>query len=416
MPVDTRPEEASARARRGGVGEFGPILILHVITGLETGGAELMLLRLVGEQVGDARYRHHVISLRTLGTVGPRLQALGVEVEALGMTGPLGMVRGFAGLVRRIRRIAPDVLQTWMYHADLVAGLAGRLAGCRRILWGVRVAEMFPAMGVSRSALWSRRLCARLSSRVPSRIVYVAESARTVHEALGYEPSKSVVVQNGYRIPPPAEIEAGRARRRAELGLEPGAVLIASAGRFSPQKGYEAFVSTAAELAQRHSHLRFLLAGREVDWGNAELSGWVRTRGLADRFHLIGETGALLEWLAAADIFVLYSLGEGFPNVVAEAMSVGVPCIVTDVGDAALLVADSGIVIRSGDLKGLTAGLERLITAGEEARRRLGEAGRRRVEALFSLSAVAERYATLYDEVAGEESPRRGRPAATDWS
>jgi glycosyltransferase involved in cell wall biosynthesis len=389
LPVDNPPAGTSPET-----------LVLHVITSLNTGGAELMLLKLVGEQMAQGRYRHRVISLQTMGTVGSRLQALGVEVEALGMTGSLGLVRGFAGLVRRIREIRPDVLQTWMYHADLVAGLAGRLAGCRRILWGVRVAEMFPAMGVSRSAMWSRRLCALLSRRVPSRIVYVAESARSAHESLGYDRTKSVVIQNGYPVPSRAEIDAARTRRRAELGLDPGAVLIASAGRFSPQKGYESFVAAAAELAKRHPEARFLLAGRDVDRANPKLSDWVRASGIADRFHLIGETEALLEWLAASDVFVLYSLGEGFPNVVAEAMSVEVPCLVTDVGDSALLVADTGIVIRPRNLNGLTEGLERLMVAGESERRRLGEAARRRVETFFSLSAVAERYAKLYDELA----------------
>ena len=139
-----------------------------------------------------------------------------------------------------------------------------------------------------------------------------------------------------------------------------------------------------------------------MEWENEELAGWVREAGLADRFHLLGERRDVLDQLAALDVFALYSLGEGFPNVVAEAMSVGVPCVVTDVGDAALLVGDTGIVIPPRDLDGLTAAIERLILAGESERRRLGGTARRRVESNFSLSAVAERYSSLYDEVAGE--------------
>lgn len=311
---------------------------------------------------------------------------------------PLGMVR----LVRRIRQLAPDIVQTWMYHADLIGGLAARLAGKRRILWGVRVMDIMPAMGVPRSTMLIRRICRHLSRWVPRRILYVAESARRVHEALGYAPEKSVVVPNGYSVPALEAVAASRRRMREELGLADNAVLVGSAGRFSPQKGYRGFVAAARELAGRFPQAHFLILGRGVTWENEELAGWVREAGIADRFHLVGEQRNMLEWLAALDVFVLFSLGEGFPNVVAEAMSVCVPCIVTDVGDAALLVADSGIVIRSGDLNGLTSGLERLMGAGDGERRRLGAVGRRRVEAHYSLSVVAERYAKLYDELAAE--------------
>jgi glycosyltransferase involved in cell wall biosynthesis len=378
------------------------MLVLHIITDLSTGGAELMLERLVMHQKREGRYRHHVISLRTLGQIGPRLQAAGVEVEVMDMYGFAGLALGFIRLVRRIRRLSPDVVQTWMYHADLLGGVAARLAGNRHVLWGVRISDISPEIGIARSTMMARRMCIPLSSRVPRRILYVAESARKAHEALGYDPAKSVVVPNGYSVPPVEEVAASRRRIRAELGLARDCVLIGSAGRFSPQKGYRGFVAAAAEIARRVPQAQFLILGREVTWENEELAGWIREAGLAERFHLVGEQRNVLDWLAALDVFALYSLSEGFPNVVAEAMSACVPCIVTDVGDAALLVSDLGIVIRSGDLNGLTDGLERLIKTGEDERKRLGEAGRRRVEATYSLSVVAERYARLYDELAGE--------------
>jgi glycosyltransferase involved in cell wall biosynthesis len=262
--------------------------------------------------------------------------------------------------------------------------------------------DIMPAMGIARSTLLARRICARLSRTVPQRILYVAESARKVHEALGYDPAKAAVIPNGYLLPSPEEAAESRQRMRDELGLAADSILIGSAGRFSPQKNYAGFVAAAPRIARKFPEARFLIFGREVTWENDELAGWIRQSGLSDRFHLLGEQRNVHDWLSALDIFALFSIGEGFPNIVAEAMSVGVPCIVTDVGDAALLVADTGIVISSGDLNGLTSGLERLISAGEGERRRLGEAGRRRVETTYSLSAVAERYASLYEEMARE--------------
>ena len=380
------------------------MIVLHIITDLTTGGAELMLERLAVHQSREGRHVHKVISLRSLGQVGPRLRAAGIEVEAMGMIGAFGLAAGFVRLVRRIRRLRPDVVQTWMYHADLVGGLAARLAGRRAVLWGVRITEVTSAIGISRSAMWARRICARLSGTVPSQILYVAESARKVHEAIGYDPGKAVVIPNGYSVPAPGEAAAARSRIRAELGLGEGAILIGSAGRFSPQKNYRGFVAAAAEIARAFPRAQFLILGRDVTWETGALAGWIREAGLEGRFHLLGERRNILDWLAALDIFALFSIAEGFPNVVAEAMSVATPCIVTDVGDSALLVADSGIVISSGDLKGLTSALERLITAGEGERRRLGEAGRGRGETSFSLSAVAERYSSLYEELARDGS------------
>lgn len=382
------------------------MIILHIITNLATGGAELMLERLVLHQSREGRYLHKVISLRTLGQVGPRLRAAGIDVEEMGMTSPIGFASGFVRLVRRIRQVRPDVIQTWMYHADLIGGLAARLAGHRRIIWGIRIMDVSAALGVSRSLIWSRWISARLSRIVPQRIVYVAESARKVHEPFGYSAEKSVVIPNGYVMPALGHVAEARRRMRAELGLGEGAILIGSAGRFSPQKGYRGFVEAAAVTARRFPNAQFLIFGRDITWENEELAGWIAEAGLRDRFHLLGERRNVIDWLAALDVFALFSLGEGFPNIVAEAMSAAVPCIVTDVGDAALLVGDSGMVIRSQDLKGLTDGLESLIAAGESERRRLGEAARLRVETLFSLSAVADRYGKLYEEVLGGDAGR----------
>ncbi|HEX8669487.1 MAG TPA: glycosyltransferase [Allosphingosinicella sp.] len=383
----------------------GTVTVLHVITGLNAGGAELMLRRLVETHAGDSRYRHRVVSLREWGPVGDQLREAGVEVEALGITGAASFARGFLRLVGIVRRVRPDIVQTWMYHADLVGGAAARLAGVKAVIWGVRVADIFPAMGVSRSLLWGRRLSARLSRLIPARILYVAESARQVHERLGYSADRSIVIQNGYRIPSDAEVAEARARRRAELGIGADVVLIGTAGRFSPQKGFDGFVKGAAALAARHPDVRFVMLGREVDPGNPAIAGWIGASGHADRFHALGETRVLHEWLSAMDVFGLYSLGEGFPNVVAEAMSVGTPCVVTDVGDAALLVDTTGRVVAAGDLDGFTAALEALVAAGPEGRRRLGAAARARVETHFSMAAIAKRYGDLYEELTSAGAP-----------
>ncbi|MEA3053678.1 MAG: hypothetical protein QOG72_2581 [Sphingomonadales bacterium] len=372
--------------------------ILHIMPDLNPGGAELMMKRLIEEHLGDPRLEHRVISLRGLGAVGPALQALDVHVEALDLKSTLRLPAKLLQLARRIRIVKPDIVQTWMYHSDLIGGLAARLAGVRRIIWGVRVADISPDMGVARNTFWIRRVCARLSRHVPTRIVYVCHSARPPHERLGYDPGKGLVIPNGYVVPPEGA-EPGERPLRRELGLPPGALLIGSAGRNSPQKDYHGFVAAAAIVAAQVPEAHFAIMGREVDWDDPELARRVRETGHAERFHLLGERRDIGDCLAALDIFCLNSIQEGFPNVVAEAMAAGIPCVVTDVGDAALLVGDTGTVIEPRQPAQLAAALLALATAEAPQRRDLGRRARRRIEEHFSIAAVAEQFAGLYRDL-----------------
>lgn len=379
------------------------MLILHIISDLGPGGAEHMLKRLVEAHVGNPSLRHHVISLRGKSTIGPMIEKLGVTVEALGLGNLAAAPFAFWRLRSRIRALKPDIVQTWMYHADLLGGVAARSAGRRNVIWGVRVADIIPEMGVAGPTFWIRRLCAKLSRAVPRRIVYVARSAREVHEKLGYDPSKSMVIHNGYVLTGPPG--AGAEGLRRELAIPDGTILIGTAGRFAPQKGYRSFVAAAGRIAARHPEARFAMMGLEVNEQNPELMGWIEATGFRDRFHLLGHCTDLRRCLAALDIFCLQSIGEGFPNVVAEAMCEAVPCIVTDVGDAALLVGETGLVIQPSRLDDLAEAMERLVAAGPEERKRLGRLGFERVRECFSLAAIAGQYEALYGELAGAPAP-----------
>ena len=382
--------------------------ILHVIIDLTPGGAELMLKRLAVAHLRHPQYRHEVISLRSLATVGPMLVENGIRVDALGMRSARDMPRVLLRLIREMRARRPDIVQTWMYHSDLLGGLAARIARTGCVVWGVRIADISLKMGISRSTALVRRACARLSRRLPDRIVYVAHSARRVHEALGYAPDKGVVIANGYQLPP----DLPRDRLRAELGLPADSLIVGSAGRFSLQKDPQSFIAAAALLAPRNPRLRFVMIGRGYTQDNAELTGWIKAAGLADRFHLLGETHRLDALLAGMNIFCLHSIGEGFPNVVAEAMSVATPCVVTDVGDAAFIVGETGTAVPASDAETLAAAIGDMAALAPERRRALGDAARARIASEFSMDAIAGRYAELYDSLA--EGAAAEKPAGLE--
>jgi|SRR5450830_191906 len=152
------------------------IKIIHIIVGFYICGAELMMKRLIESHHGNANYKHTVISLTGIGTVGRQLQAVGFEVHALGMQSALDIPRVIWKLVHLIRTARPDVVQSWMYHADLLGGLAARLAGNRNVIWGIRTTEV--TVGGTRATVFVRQLCAWLSRTVPHTIVRAADASR----------------------------------------------------------------------------------------------------------------------------------------------------------------------------------------------------------------------------------------------
>jgi glycosyltransferase involved in cell wall biosynthesis len=380
------------------------VLILHIVPDLTRGGAEMMLYRLIREQAGNSGLTHRVVSLRSLGVLGEDIKALGVEVHCLGMRKNLrDLVRIVWALTHLMQEVKPDVIQTWLYHSDLLGGIAARRAGFgRRVVWGVRATHITPGHGTARTTVLVRRMCARLSRSLAERIVYVAHAARKVHEGIGYAADRGMVIPNGYVIPP-SQCTNGRQSLRVALGLPMDRLLVGTAGRYNNLKDYPSFIAAAGVLAKSHQDVAFVMAGRDVNQSNAALIGLIAKTGHANRFHLLGERRDLQDILSVLDFFCLHSMSEGFPNVVAEAMAVGTPCVVTDVGDAAHIVAGTGIVVPISQPDRLAEAFRAMIDEGSSGRAARGAAARERVAAHFSIQAVASIYEELYAELAGQD-------------
>ncbi|MCH9052861.1 MAG: glycosyltransferase [Proteobacteria bacterium] len=371
--------------------------ILHVITGLSTGGAEMMLFkllsRLVREDVGN-----EVISLTGIGPVGERIADLGIEVHALGIGRALPSPPRIFSLARMMRESQPDIVHAWMYHANLLAGLAAKIARSPPVIWGIRQSNLDPRLS-KRSTLLTASLCARLSARLPARILCCSTVARDVHVAQGYAPEKMAVIPNGFdleRFRPDGE---ARIAVRRELGIGLEAPLIGLVARFDPQKDHRSFIRAAARLLESGAGAHFLLCGEGIDADNRELGGWIEAAGIGANCHLLGLRDDMAAITAALDIAVSSSaFGEGFSNAVAEAMACGVPCVVTDVGDSGLMVEDTGRVVAPKDAEALGDAMAGLLAIGAERRAELGRAARRRVEENYSLADIAARHLAFYRE------------------
>lgn len=372
--------------------------VTHVITGLNPGGAEMMLFKLLSA-MDRVAFDSEVISLTDMGPLAERIQALDITVRALGMRrgvpNPLALLR----LAVWLRRSKPDVIQTWMYHADLIGGIAAKLVGGIPVIWGIRHSNLDP-QGSKRKTIWTANACARLSNWLPTQIVCCSEASLPVHAALGYATRKMCVIPNGFDLDVFKPDPSARRSVRTELGIPEDTLLIGMFARFHAQKDHRNFVEAATLLHARHPDVHFLLCGDGITWENRVLSGWIVAEGTHEHCHLLGPREDIPRLAAALDIASSSSsFGEGFPNVVGEAMASGVPCVVTDVGDSARIVGKTGRVVPPRDHDALGGAWKKLIEMGADARKRLGEAARKRIGDNFSLSVIAGRYEKLYREM-----------------
>ncbi len=372
--------------------------VLHIITGpLAFGGAEVMLYRLIAAS-RSGEMSHEVMSLTELGVVADRIRELGVQTHALGMPrnrfrvpDPVKLVR----LAKFIRKSRPDVVQTWLYHADLLGGLAAKLAGVPRIFWGLHNCTV-DRVHTRRTTRWTMTACAKVSRWIPDGIVTVSQAARDLHIAAGYDPGKFVFIPNGFDVTAFRPDPVARREARAELGLPEGAIAIGMVARLDPMKDHPNFVRAAALLAQRLADVRFVLCGLGASPDNDDLVRLLAEHGVRNRFHLLGRRSDVPRVMNAFDLCTLSSIGEAFPLAIGEAMSCAVPCVVTDVGDSAYLVGDTGRVVPPRDPAALAGAWETLARLEPDARRRLGLAARERIVQRFALARIVEQYADLY--------------------
>lgn len=368
-----------------------------MITGLGDGGAEAVLYRLCQ---ATPEVEHVVVSLRGEDKYAPMLRDLGIAVFPLNAHPNRLPLFALARLWRRIRNEKPDVVQTWMYHADLLGGLAARLAGIKAVVWGIRNSDLDKGTS-SRATIWVTKLLACLSSIVPARIVVCAQRAKDVHTAIGYASDKMRVIPNGYDLScfrPDFEM---RSTKRAQLSLTNDAAVIGSVGRDNPQKDYPNLLQALDLLKSRGYRFQCLLVGTGLDADNHGLSKLVEQHGLENYVQLIGRQTDVPAIMNALDIHVLPSAyGEAFPNVLNEAMACGTPCVTTDVGDAAFIVGKTGWTAPKRDPAALADALAKALdemSNAEEWQAR-ADAARERVVTHFSLERMADSYRVLWDE------------------
>jgi glycosyltransferase involved in cell wall biosynthesis len=379
------------------------IAIVHIIISLSLGGAEMMLYNLLGKTDRE-KFEPIVISMMDRGTFRERIEALGIPVYTLdmqqdGVPSVGSILRLLLRLRSLIHKLEPDIIQGWMYHANIAAQLASLLSLKKvPICWGIHhsiaslASEKKSTIALIRLGVWL--------SGLTSQIVFVSETSRAQHQAMGYAKQKSQTIPNGFDTNSFVRSPEHKLDVRAELGIPPTAISIGLLGRYHPMKDHANFINAAALLVRHHPHTHFLLIGEGVDRDNTALTTQIAASGLSDRVHLLGRRNDIARLSASLDICSLSSAyGEAFPLVIGEAMSCEVPCVVTDVGDSAWIVSDTGRVVPTKNPQALAAAWQEIIELDAPARAKLGIAARQRIVDNFSLESIVERYEKLYAEL-----------------
>jgi glycosyltransferase involved in cell wall biosynthesis len=367
--------------------------LIHLITGLNTGGAEMMLYKLLS-QIDRERFDIKVISLTDVGPVGEKIW--GLEIPVIG----LGMKRGVPNpfflfkLARILKQEKPDILQTWMYHADLMGLLAGKLSGVTNIVWGIHHSNLSPESN-KKLTIKVAEICAMLS-KYTDKIICCSESSLKVHSKIGYSLEKMTIIPNGFDIKKFSPIHTANKQLKSQLSIPENSYLVGLVARWDPLKDHYNFIQAARIVTNYIQNVHFVLCGDGITLQNEELMSWIYEAGIENYFHLLGRREDINEIIPAFDLLVSSSKGEAFPNVLGEAMACEVPCVVTDVGDSAYIVGDTGFVVQPENPELLAKGIIQFLNLSKNEREHLGKIARERVQNHFSLDLIVRKYEDVY--------------------
>ena len=353
--------------------------VLNVVTGLGAGGAERMLVQLATAAQGRGMPQH-VVTLGDRGLYADALEASGVAVTALGMTSIGTAPRALAQLIGTLNRLSPTVVQGWMYHGNIMAALAHRLAPgqkSRTLLWNLRASNMDDTR-YRQILSWSARI-----SSWPDLVVANSESGAAFHSARGYRPRHMIVIANGVATEEFRPNPGHRDTLRRWLGIPADAPVAIHVARVDPMKDHTTFLVAMAKIP----HVYALMVGT----GTGELVGPPNVRGL-------GLRSDMARLYSVADIVVSSSaFGEGFSNAIAEGMSAGLVPVGTDVGDTFRIVGDTGHIVAPGDPEALAAAIAAEGARSPEERARRGLAARARILENFAFERAIDSFMGLYD-------------------
>ncbi len=376
------------------------IKIAFITTGLATGGAEMMLFKLL-TRIDRNKFSPIVVSIIAGGKFVDRIKALNIPVYFLGMRrgrpNPLGVLK----LIKILNKIKPDLIQGWMYHGNLIALIGNYLTKNKiPVLWSIHhTVDSLKNEKVSLATII--KVTSILSEKV-TKVIFSSHIGQVQHLHLGYDVNNALTINDNFDISFLDKPSGFQANMSNSIRLPKDSIVIGSLARYHPMKDHLNLISSASKMVKVYPELHFVLAGVYIDTDNDELMSRILHFGIEDRVHLLGEIQYVPEFMTSLNIFTSSSaFGESFPNVIGEAMTCRTPCVVTDVGDSKFIVGDTGIVIPPRNQDALIEAWSELIEIGEAERQKLGRKARIRIREYFDIdspNSFVKKYEEVYEE------------------
>lgn len=329
--------------------EINGFRICHIVTGLDQGGVESWLYRLI--QHSSKTSEHHVISMQNKGVYGDKLIEAGANVYELNMgNGFISNIIAIKKIWLLLKAINPNAIQCWMYHANFFGGVISYICGYRNIYWGIFATSLEVCI-TSKLTLLTDRLSSILSHFIPKLIIVCSSEAIAPHVKLGYKKSfKSIPL--GYSAKEFKFNEKSREYYRKKWNISNTEILIGCIARWDPYKDHPNLILALKEVLSRVSPsagVKLVLIGPNMDTKNLELMRIIKKNiHNSDHVILAGRVDNIADAISALDFHVLSSVSELFPNVIAETMLCGVPNIVTNVGGCKAIVGQYGWSVPAG--------------------------------------------------------------------
>jgi len=368
--------------------------IIHIITSLGDGGAEHTLYKICKY---DNNSNHVVISLKGEGKYYALLKKLGIKVYCLNMS--FLSINKFFYLKNLLISLNPDVVQTWLVHADFIGGIAARFAGKKNIIWNIRYSN-FKIGKTKLTTVLIVKLLAKLSSIIPQSIIINSKRAKKVFTLKGYYKKKFKFIPNGYDLSILKPSKYKKIDLKKKNKIKKIVPLIGNIARYDKKKDHLNLLKALSRIKSKNINFLCILAGTNIDKNNTILVSEIKKLKLSKNIKLLGQSNNVLKVMNRLDVFVQSSsYGEGFPNVVAESMACGTPCIVTDVGDAGFIVGKTGWIVQPNNsiklAKAIEIAFEELGSKNWDKRRKNA---RLRIKKNFSISKMLMSYNKVWSK------------------
>lgn len=372
--------------------------LFFIINDLNTGGAEVQLFKLLENL--SPEFEPTVISLGVLGPIGIKIQGLGIKVHTLNLKAGSTTLKTFYSLIKFLRMGKPDVIHTWMYHSNLIGGLAAKIAGVKNIIWSIHHNDLSVALN-KKSTIFIARLGALTSSFIPAKIVCVSEKVKVTHQNFGYTKDRLSVINNGIDIHEFKYDPAAKQLLTKELNIPAASRIIGLFARYDPIKNIEGFLQAFSALIKNDlfSDIQLIMAGSGINNENEMLTSIIKGLGLNSSIHLLGIRNDIPFLMSSVDTVVNASFNESFSLVLAEAMACEIACISTRGGDPSEILGNCGIIVNAEHPAEMTNALIEILSLSGTARKMMGQMARARVQRFFTINKTVKSYENLYKKL-----------------